>query len=79
MLRSMDTGSRSFAFGLDDELLQHRGHAAPISTLDSTSSTSAIAGSCRLRRNTATKNAAAQIIEMNSRISLAGITALMSV
>ena len=39
----------------------------------------AIAGSCRLRRNTATKNAAAQMIEMNSRISLAGITALRSV
>ena len=63
----------------DDELLQHGGHAAPTRTLDSTSSTTAIAGSCRLRRNTATKNAAAQMIEMNSRISFAGITAFRSV
>ena len=38
-----------------------------------------MAGSCRLRRNTAAKNAAAQMIEMNSRINFAGITALRSV
>ncbi len=47
--------------------------------LESTSSTVEIAGSWRLLRKTAAKNANAQMIEMNSRISFAGITALRSV
>ena len=79
MLRWIGTDSRSFALGATTNCCSTCGHAAPISTLDRTSSTVAIAGSCRLRRNTAAKNAAAQMIEMNSRISLAGITALRSV
>ena len=79
MLRWIDGASRSFAFGATTNCCSTAGHAAPTSTLDSTSSTTAIAGSCRLRRNTATKNAAAQMIEMNSRISLAGMTAFRSV
>ena len=79
MLRWIDGASRSFAFGATTNCCSTCGQAAPTSTLDRTSSTVAIAGSCRLRRNTAAKNAAAQMIEMNSRISLAGITALRSV
>ncbi len=79
MLRWIGTASRWLALGRHHELLSTCGHAAPISTLDSISSTGAIAGICRLRRNTAAKNAAAQMIEMSSRISLAGIAALRSV
>ena len=79
MFRSIERASRCWAFGATENCCSTCGHAAPISTLDSTSSTVAMAGSCRLRRNTAAKNAAAQMIEMNSRISFAGITALRSV
>ena len=79
MLRVIDTDSRSLALGATTNCCRTCGHAAPTSTLEITSSTVAIAGSCRLRRNTATKNAAAQMIEMKMRISLAGITALRSV
>jgi hypothetical protein len=79
MFRSIDTASRSFALGATTNCCSTCGQAAPTSTLDSTSSTVAMAGNCRLRRNTAAKKAAAQMIEMNSMISLAGITAFRSV
>ena len=74
-------GSRSawLAFGLTRTCSSTAGHTAPTSTLDSTSSTVASAGICRLRRNTAAKNATAQMTAMHSRIRSAGITALRSV
>jgi hypothetical protein len=56
MLRWIGTDSRSFALGATTNCCSTCGHAAPISTLDRMSSTVAIAGSCRLRRNTAAKN-----------------------
>ena len=80
MLRWMDGASRSFAFGATTNCCSTAGHAAPTSTLDSTSSTTRDRGQLQVAPEHApTKNAAAQMTAMNSRIILAGSTALMSV
>ena len=78
-LRLIDSASFWLAFGRTENCSSSAGQIAPTITLDSTSSTVASAGICRLRRKIAAKKAIPQKIEMNIRINLAGITAFKSV
>ncbi len=79
MLRSMYSFSSVIAFGLTRTLCRISGQAPPISTPESTSSASAIAGSFTERRNAPTKKPTAQMAAMHIRISFAGSTAFTSV
>ena len=79
MLRAMYSGSRLMPLGLTTTCCSTSGQTPPISTLESTSRPSAIAGSLMDRVKAPTMKPIAQIAAMHIRISLAGSTALMSV
>ncbi len=66
-------------FGLTTTCCSTSGHTPPISTLESTSRPSAIAGSLMDRVNAPTMKPIAQIAAMHIRMSFAGSTALTSV
>ena len=79
MLRAMYCGSRLMPLGLTTTCCSTSGHTPPISTLDSTSRPSAMAGSLIDRVNAPTTKPTAQIAAISIRMSLAGSTALTSV
>src|SRR6478752_1966078 len=75
----MYSGSRLMPLGLTTTCCNTSGQTPPISTLDSTSSPSAMAGSLIDRVKAPTMKPMAQIAAISIRMSLAGSTALMSV